>query len=141
MLAVLRRFRPSLDFIIRCWIYFRRGHSGYLAFLVSLANFVVIQYRLLIEHVPLLKMVFASLIAFVLTFVFVYVPLAIFLGWLDARRLTGPRESTLTAEISPWHRDITYALYLIAQGRNEEAAKILDKWIKRFEELQRREVF
>lgn len=128
--SMYRRFRLTRNFLVRAWIYFKRGHSAYLAFALSLANFVVIQYRLLIEYVPLLKLVFASLTAFVITFIFVYVPLAILIGWLDMRRVTGPQEYQLMAEVSPWHRDITYALYLIAQGRNEEAAKILSKWVR-----------
>ena len=44
------------DRLLRWLTYFRRGHNAYLVFLVSFANFVVIQYRLLIEYIPALKL-------------------------------------------------------------------------------------
>ena len=97
-------------------------------FALSFANFVVIQYRLLVEHIPLLKLVFSSLVAFAAAFFLVYVPLAVVIGWLDYKRFAVPVDSALTAAASPWHRDIAKALILIAQGRNEEAIAVLKRW-------------
>ena len=114
--------------VLRWWSYFRRGHSTYLVFLISFANFIVIQYRLLIEYVPLLRMVFVNLLAFAIVFFIVYIPLAVIIGWLDYRKFAVPVDTALIAKASPWTRDLAKALILIAEGKNEEAIKILRKW-------------
>jgi len=116
--------------ILRYWTYFRRGHGTYLAFLLSFANFMVIQYRLLIEHMPLLRDVFFSLIAFAVTFLLVYVPVATILGWLDYKRLAVPIDLTISAKSSPWVQDLAKALMLICDEKYEDAKKILQKWIE-----------
>lgn len=118
----------NLQRILRLWTYFRRGHSTYLVFFISFANFIVIQYRLLVEHVPALKLVFANILAFATAFFLAYVPLAILVGWLDYRRLAVPVESALAAKYSPWARDLAKALILIAEGKNKEAIELLRKW-------------
>jgi len=114
--------------ILRWWTYFRRGHSTYLAFFLSFANFIVIQYRLLVEYIPVMKVLFSSLLAFAASFFLVYVPLAIIIGWYDYRKFAVPVETSISAKASPWHRDITRALMLIAEGRNKEAVEVLRKW-------------
>jgi len=117
--------------LIRWWIYFRRGHSTYLAFLLSFANFIVIQYRLLFENVGIFRLIFASLTAFAVAFFLVYVPIATVIGWLDMKRGMLPVEGAIVGEVNPWVQDLFRALYLIADGRNEEAKKIVEKWIKK----------
>jgi len=116
--------------ILRWWTYFRRGHSTYLVFFLSFANFIVIQYRLLVEHIPALKLFFTSLTAFAITFFLVYVPLAIIIGWLDYKKFAVPVDTALVAKASPWNRDLARALILIAEGRNKEAIEILKKWVE-----------
>jgi hypothetical protein len=95
---------------------------------MSFANFIVIQYRLLVEYMPPLKLVFGNLLAFAVTFFLVYVPLAVIIGWLDYKKLAVPIDAALNAEASPWNRDIARAIILIAEGKNEEAIEILRKW-------------
>jgi len=116
--------------ILRWWTYFRRGHGTYLVFFLSFANFIVIQYRLLVEYVPALRILFSSLLAFAIVFFLVYVPLAIIIGWYDYRRFAVPVESAIGAKASPWNRDIAKALMLIAEGKNKEAIEVLRKWTK-----------
>jgi len=115
--------------LLRYWTYFRRGHGTYLVFLLSFSNFVVIQYRLLVESVPVLKGLFPSLLFFVLIFLPTYVVAAILIGWMDYRRLAVPIDAALMAKASPWVRDLARALMALARGRNEEAARILAKWV------------
>jgi len=130
-MKVIESFRRNpKDFMLRLWTYYRRGHGTYLVFLLSFANFIVIQYRLLVEYVPALRLLFSSLMAFAVAFFLVYVPLAVVIGWLDYRRFAVPVDSALTARASPWHRDVARALILIAEGRGEEATKILEKWVR-----------
>ena len=114
--------------LLRWWTYFRRGHSTYLVFLLSFANFVVIQYRLLVQYVPALEVIFSSLLAFAIAFFLVYLPLATFIGWYDYKRFAVPVESAIGARASPWNRDIAKALMLIAEGKNKEAVEVLRKW-------------
>jgi len=120
----------SKDRILRWWTYFRRGHGTYLVFFLSFANFIVIQYRLLVEYIPAMKLMFSSLLAFAAAFFLIYVPLAILIGWYDYKKFAVPVESTIGAKASPWNRDIAKALMLIAEGKNKEAIKILKKWTK-----------
>jgi len=121
--------------LLRFWAYFRRGHSTYLAFFISFANFVVIQYRLLIEHIPVLKLFFASLTAFAVTFFLVYIPLAILIGWLDYKKIAVPIDAALTARASPYAKSIARSLYIlvesldIPQEKKEEIKKVLEPWI------------
>jgi len=116
------------NFILRLWTYYRRGHGTYLVFFLSFANFIVIQYRLLVEYIPVLRVLFSSLLAFAIVFFLVYVPLAIIIGWYDYKRFAVPVESAIGARASPWNRDIAKALMLIAEGKNKEAVEVLRKW-------------
>ena len=112
----------------RYWAYFRRGHSIYLAFWLSFANFITIQYRLLVENIAFLKGIFAHLTYFAITFLLLYIPAAVLIGWYDFRRFAMPVELTLRARTNPWTRDLARALICLAEGKNEEAVKILRKW-------------
>jgi len=84
--------------IYRYVVYFRRGHGSWLAYLISFANFVVIQYRLLVERIPFLESLLPSLSAFIVTFFLVYVPLAVIIGRYDIKKATVPKE----VEVSPF---------------------------------------
>ena len=131
MARVLSSFRRDPKFfVLRLWSYFRRGHSTYLVFFVSFANFVVIQYRLVVEYVPFLHYLFESLATFALTFLLVYVPLAVLIGWLDFKKFAVPVDNELMTRANPWARDLAEALILIAEGRNREAVELLRKWAR-----------
>jgi hypothetical protein len=69
------------NWIRRRWLDFRNGHSIYLVFLMTFANFVTIQYGLLIDQVPFLKSMFESIWFFAIVFVSMYFPLAIIIGY------------------------------------------------------------
>ena len=64
----------------RRWLDFRFGHSTYLIFAISLANFVLIFHRLLIERVDVLNEVFEHLWFFTIVFVLMYIPISIVVG-------------------------------------------------------------
>ena len=119
--------------ILRYWTYIRRGHAVYLAFFVSLLNFVIIQYRLLVQYMPQLASIFPSLGFFALCVTATYVPIAATIGWLDYKRYGYPMDSRIMAENNPWTRDLARALYLIASGGEEEAEearRVLERWMK-----------
>ena len=64
----------------RRWFDFRMGHTVYLIFLLSFANFVLIFYRLLIERVDFLNDIVTDLWMFVVLFVGAYIPVAVLVG-------------------------------------------------------------
>ena len=66
----------------RRWLDFRQGHSIYLIFLMTFANFIVIQYRLLIDRMPSIdSLTGGNIIGFAITFIAIYVPLSIIIGY------------------------------------------------------------
>ena len=117
--------------LLRIWTYFRRGHAVYLAFVISFMNFIVIQYRLLIEQIPMLSFIFSQLYMFAIIFVFIYIPLSAIIGWIDYRRGSVPVDQEVAAKANPWAIDLAKALQYIAQGENDKAIQILEKWTGR----------
>ena len=143
-------FSKELGRLARWYVYFRRGHTGYLALLVALANFVVIQYRLLIQYVPSLQIVFQNLTTFIVVFILTYLPLTIFVGWLDYKRFIYPKEAAIMTEANPyayrpWPKEKIYWQYYLEvfkvleklseeKGLNttnlKEARKKVEEWLK-----------
>lgn len=70
------------NWVRRRWLDFRQGHTVYLAFLVMFANFITIQYALLVgeENSPL-RSVFPNIWVFAVVLVAVYMPVAIIVGY------------------------------------------------------------
>ncbi len=64
----------------RRWTNFRQGHSVYLIFALTFANFILIFHRLLIQRVEFLSEIFSNLLTFALVFVIIYIPLAVLIG-------------------------------------------------------------
>lgn len=114
--------------LLRYWTYFRRGHGVYLVFSMSFLNFVVIQWRLLIEQIELLEAIFQHFYVFTILFFATYIPLATIIGWLDYKRGAVPVDETVAAKASPWIRDLAKAILLLAEGKNEEVVELMKKW-------------
>ena len=66
--------------IRRRWHDFRLGHSIYLIFMLSFANFVLIFHRLLIERIDWLNSLLGELWLFVALFIILYIPIAVVVG-------------------------------------------------------------
>jgi hypothetical protein len=77
----------------RRWLDFRNGHSIYLIFAMTFANFITIQYQLLLDRIP----VFNSLPiwGFAALFVALYVPLGMVIGYWH-------RKSQFSVEAEAW---------------------------------------
>jgi len=114
--------------LLRYWLYFKNGHGHYLSFFLSFANFIVIQYKLLVETIPFLESLVKTLTFFSLLFLAIYIPVCTVIGWMDLKRGTGPVHATIQAQISPYIRDFTRAIYLMLNDEKEEAEKLLRKW-------------
>jgi len=63
----------------RRWLDFRNGHSIYLVFAMTFANFITIQYKLLLEQVPFFNSM--PIWAFAILFIVMYVPLGMIIGY------------------------------------------------------------
>lgn len=86
----------AIAWIRRRWLDFRFGHSVYLIFALTFANFVLIFHRLLIERVEILSEVFSSLWVFALVFVLSYIPISVAVGaWHRKTQLKIENEQTL----------------------------------------------
>jgi len=113
----------------RRWLEFRFGHSLYLIFAITFANFILIFHRLLIERIDFLGEIFSTLWVFALFFVLLYIPMAVSIGhWHKKRQMqveteTAARESPFMAK---WWR-VLYEMQLGKASKEdiEEVLKIM----------------
>jgi hypothetical protein len=71
----------SHNWMRRRWLDFRNGHSIYLIFLMTFANFVTIQYQLLLQRVPAIHDLHINIWIFALIFVAIYLPVGMIIGY------------------------------------------------------------
>jgi hypothetical protein len=116
---------------LRYWTYFRRGHSVYLIFAITFLNFIVIQWRLLIEEIDFLETLFQRFYLFTIVFLITYIPLATIIGWIDYKRGAVPVDQTIAASVNPWVQDLAKAILLLAEGKNEEVVELMRKWARK----------
>jgi len=117
--------------LLRYWTYFRRGHNVYLIFAVSFLNFVVIQWRLLFEHILPLEKLFQHFWIFTVVVILIYLPLSTIIGWIDYKRAAFPVDATLAAKANPWVQDLAKAIILLAERKNNEVVELMQKWIQK----------
>ena len=118
----------------RRWFDFRQGHSIYLIFALSFANFILIFHRLLIERVELLNEVFSSLWMFAGIFVIFYIPVAIAIGaW--HRRTQMKVESEQSIRNNPYLAKNFRMLVDIIQGNaSKEEIEAFRNFLKSIED-------
>jgi len=118
------------SFLKRRWSDFRNGHGIYLAFLLGFSNFILISYKFFVSELfPM------HLWQFVVLFIAVYIPGAIFLGhWHRKTQL--PIEERLAWDYSPTHAKyqllgwdnhllmLTILDYLLAKEHDAESKKL-----------------
>jgi hypothetical protein len=107
----------------RRWLDFRNGHSIYLIFAMTFANFITIQYKLLIDRVPSLDWFFGSIWIFAIVFIAIYVPLGIFIGYWHRRNQFSVEAEALFRENKVGAVLWLYVIDLIEGNVNEEDKK------------------
>lgn len=133
--SILRVLRPLRDL----WIYFKTGHGTYLSFLLSMVNFIIIQYQFVISKVPAFNSLLPSIGSFILFFGVTYFPLAVIIGRFEyklgerkRRPMLNPySQAILKAEISMLDGHIALAIQLDnpeALERYRYAKEIKSKW-------------
>jgi hypothetical protein len=75
----------SHNWMRRRWLDFRNGHSIYLIFLMTFANFVTIQYQLLLQRVPAIHDLHINIWIFALIFIAIYLPVGMIIGYWHRR--------------------------------------------------------
>ena len=70
----------------RAWFYFRMGWSLYFAFILAAVNTLTVTYFLAIDNYPSLKQVFPTFESYILTAIFVGIPILVFIGYVHYRR-------------------------------------------------------
>lgn len=107
----------------RRWLDFRLGHSTYLIFAMGFANFIVIQYRLLIEYIPVFQDAFSTMWVFALIFIVSYIPVAMIIGhWHRKTQLK--IEQAIYSEQNPYTHMIFEEFRKIREELHEISKKV-----------------
>jgi len=115
------------DWFRRRWLDFRNGHSIYLIFVLTFANFITIQYKLLIDQIPYLAGVFNNIIIFAILFVLMYVPIGIVLGYWHRKTQWKVEQDALFRENKVGAIMWMYVIDLIEGNVSEEDKKLMKK--------------
>jgi len=115
----------SSDWFRRRWLDFRNGHSIYLVFAMTFANFITIQYQLLIDRLPYLAGIFESIWIFAMLFVLAYVPLSIVLGYWHRKSQWKVEQDALFRENKVGAIMWMYVIDLIEGKVSEEDRKLM----------------
>jgi hypothetical protein len=115
----------SSDWLRRRWLDFRNGHTIYLVFAMTFANFITIQYKLLIDQIPYLAGVFDNIIIFATVFILAYVPLSIFLGYWHRKSQWKVEQDALFRENKVGAIMWMYVIDLIEGNVSEEDKKLM----------------
>ena len=113
------------DWFRRRWLDFRNGHSIYLIFVLTFANFITIQYELLIYQIPYLAGVFNNVIFFAIVFVLMYVPIGIALGYWHRKTQWKVEQDALFRENKVGAIMWMYVIDLIEGKVSEEDKKLM----------------
>jgi hypothetical protein len=115
----------SSDWFRRRWLDFRNGHSIYLVFAMTFANFITIQYQLLIDRLPYLAGIFDSILIFAMVFILAYVPLSIVLGYWHRKSQWKVEQDALFRENKVGAIMWMYVIDLIEGKVSEEDKKLM----------------
>ena len=123
------------SWIRRRWFDFRQGHSIYLAIVIMFANFITIQYSLMIERIPAFSTVLGNPVVFALAFLGGYMPLAIAIGHWHKKSQWKVEQEAMFSENVVQARLWLFMIRLV-QGKTTEAEqaemqKMLEKIIKK----------
>jgi hypothetical protein len=119
------------DWFRRRWLDFRNGHSIYLVFAMTFANFITIQYKLLIEQLPFIAGVFDSIWTFAILFILIYVPLSIVLGYWHRKSQWKVEQDALFRENKVGAIMWMYVIDLIEGNVSEEDKKLMKEALLR----------
>jgi hypothetical protein len=123
------------SWVRRRWFDFRQGHSIYLAMAIMFANFITIQYSLMIERIPSLSTILGNPVIFAVAFIAGYMPLAIAIGHWHKKSQWKVEQEAMFSENVVQARLWLFMIRLV-QGKataaeQAEMQKMLEKIIKK----------
>ena len=107
----------------RRWLDFRNGHSIYLIFIMTFANFVTIQYSLLIDKIAAVNSVFNNIWIFAIVFIAAYVPLGMIIGYWRRKSQWKVEQEAMFRENVVGARIWLFTIKLIEGKATEEEKK------------------
>ena len=93
----------------------RQFYSAYIALFVAITNWITIQYRLLLENVPVLNVIFSNIWVFMIAATIVFTIASILGGHYIHRKRQFRLEQALSVEENPY-------LYKAAPGKERDLA-------------------
>ena len=93
----------------------RQFYSAYIALFVAITNWITIQYRLLLENVPVLNIIFSNIWVFMIAATIVFTIVSILGGHYIHRKRQFRLEQALSVEENPY-------LYKAAPGKERDLA-------------------
>jgi hypothetical protein len=91
----------------------RQFYSSYIALFIAISNWITIQYRLLLEHVPFLNYLFSNIVVFMIVATIVFTILSVLGGHYVHRKRQFRLEQAVAIEENPY-------LYKAAPGKERD---------------------
>ncbi len=91
----------------------RQFYSSYIALFIAISNWITIQYRLLLEHVPILNYLFSNIVVFMIVATIVFSIISVLGGHYIHRKRQFRLEQAVTIEENPY-------LYKASPGKEKD---------------------
>jgi hypothetical protein len=91
----------------------RQFYSSYIALFIAISNWITIQYRLLLEHVPFLNYLFSNIVVFMIVATIVFSIISVLGGHYIHRKRQFRLEQAVAIEENPY-------LYKAAPGKEKD---------------------
>jgi hypothetical protein len=107
------KYGGILEWLGRRFWESRQFYSAYIALFVAITNWITIQYKLLLENVPVLNILFSNIWVFMITATIVFTIVSILGGHYIHRKRQFRLEQALSIEENPY-------LYKAAPGKEKD---------------------
>ena len=107
------KYGGILEWLGRRFWESRQFYSAYIALFVAISNWITIQYKLLLENVPVLNILFSNIWVFMITATIVFTIVSILGGHYIHRKRQFRLEQALSIEENPY-------LYKAAPGKEKD---------------------
>src|SRR5918912_3298616 len=108
-----KKYGGILEWLGRRFWESRQFYSAYIALFVAITNWITIQYKLLLENVPVLNIVFSNIWVFMITATILFTIISILGGHYIHRKRQFRLEQALSIEENPY-------LYKAAPGKEKD---------------------
>jgi len=120
----MSRIRTILYRLSEGRTYFIRGHSNWLAYPISMLNFISISFYLLIDNLSIIPDEFKLLRYYVILFIFTYIPGAVLIGYFDMNKGAYRVEQRMAKELSPIWKDVFNQFEEIQNNQKEIMSRL-----------------